>query len=278
MQLNKISHYPVKSCKSVETESCLIEERGIRHDRRYVVIDQNNLTVTGRDNSKLPLLHVSATDQGLSISNDGGETFSIPAPDAQMPIREIRIWDDHVNAWDLGDTVAQQMSTALDQNVRVVYMDDSIIRDIEADWPHDEVAPVSFADNYPILLVNESSTTALSELADDHLDTRRFRSNFTITGASAWDEDEWKRIKIGDIRFEVAMPCARCKFTTLDPDSAKVHPNQEPLRTLARHRRGQDGDLYFGQYLVPLNTGELRTGDPLIVEERGPRRPTLRDN
>jgi len=253
-----------------------MEPRGIQHDRRYVVVDENDLTLTGRDNAKLPLLRVSVTDEGLLIGDGDDEQFSVPRPETATAMREIRIWDDSVNAWDLGDTVAQQMSNVLEQRVRVVYMDDSIIRDIEADWPRDHVAPVSFADAYPVLLINESSAEALTALAEDQLDARRFRSNLTISGAPAWDEDQWKRIKIGDIRFEVATPCARCRFTTRDPDTAAIHPQQEPLRTLARYRRGEDGEVYFGQYLVPLNSGVVQIGDTLTVETSGEKRPILR--
>jgi len=253
-----------------------MESRGIQHDRRYVVVDENDLTLTGRDNAKLPLLRVSVTDDGLQIGNSDEELFSVPRPETATATRNIRIWDDTVSAWDLGDAVAQQMSNVLEQRVRVMYMDDSIVRDIEAGWPRDYVAPVSFADAYPVLLINESSADALTALAEDQLDARRFRSNLTISDAPAWEEDQWKRVKIGDVRFEVATPCARCKFTTRDPDTAAIHPEQEPLRTLARHRRGEDGEVYFGQYLVPLNTGVVQVGDTLTVEAHGEKRPILR--
>lgn len=278
MKLSAINYFPIKSCQGVEIDHCEIQARGIQHDRRYLVIDKNNRAVTGRENTALALLNVVATDTGLAIRSDNGADLQIAVPAADAPTHSVSIWDDTVQARDLGDSVAEKLTTILAEPVRLVYMDDTIVRDIEAAYPHEQALPLSFADTYPMLVINESSVTDLSDLAGEALSAKRFRANFHISGAPEWDEDSWYKIRIANVRFDVANPCARCKFTTRDPDTAEIHANQEPLRTLARHRRGDDGEVYFGQHLVPLESGRIKVGDSVSIEQRGPLRPTLKNN
>jgi uncharacterized protein YcbX len=71
-------------------------------------------------------------------------------------------------------------------------------------------------------------------------------------------------VRIGEVSFRVAKPCARCVITTTDQLTGAR--GKEPLRTLGRHRRVGQG-LLFGQNLVPEGTGTLRVGDPLTVLE-----------
>jgi hypothetical protein len=93
----------------------------------------------------------------------------------------------------------------------------------------------------------------------------RFRPNLVVSGGPAWAEDDWRRVRIGDAVFRMAKRCARCVFTTVDPDTAQR--GKEPLRTLARHRRW-DGKTWFGVNLIPDNPDvTVRVGDPVEVLE-----------
>jgi uncharacterized protein len=69
------------------------------------------------------------------------------------------------------------------------------------------------------------------------------------------------------VEFLVAKPCSRCIMTTIEPGSERFNAMKEPLATLSRYRRGEDGEVYFGQNLVPLNEGEIRLGDRVEVLE-----------
>jgi hypothetical protein len=137
---------------------------------------------------------------------------------------------------------------------------------------------VSFADSYPYLVAN---TTSLDDLnARILVDSRHkaqnypaipmaaFRPNFVVSGAAAWAEDTWKRLRVGDAEFEVVSPCERCKITTLDPsDPRKVRKDQEPLRTLAKFRRNADG-VIFASNAICRNPGvTINVGDVVEVLE-----------
>lgn len=90
----------------------------------------------------------------------------------------------------------------------------------------------------------------------------RFRPNIVITGCPAHAEDSWQQVRIGDVGFRVAKPCARCVITTTNQDTGDRSP--EPLRTLATYRV-RDGQVLFGQNLVHQGRGTVRVGEAVVV-------------
>ena len=103
--------------------------------------------------------------------------------------------------------------------------------------------------------------------AEGPIPMRRFRPSVVVSGAPAWAEDGWRRLRIGPVTFRVAKGCDRCVFTTIDPDTAEK--GHEPLFALARHRRW-DGKVWFGVNLIPdapPPSAVLRLGDPVEILE-----------
>ncbi len=94
----------------------------------------------------------------------------------------------------------------------------------------------------------------------------RFRPNLVIEGAEAFAEDNWKRIRIGDMQFELLKPCARCILTTIDPATGERSPDREPFATLKTYRE-VEGDVMFGQNMVNVGPGELEVGMEVEVLE-----------
>jgi hypothetical protein len=96
---------------------------------------------------------------------------------------------------------------------------------------------------------------------------RRFRPNLGIDGDLPYAEDDWRRIRVGEVEFEGVKNCSRCVFTTIDPDTGEKSPDMEPLRTLSSYRRRPEGGVYFGQNLIPRGAGVIRVGDSVTVLE-----------
>jgi uncharacterized protein YcbX len=130
----------------------------------------------------------------------------------------------------------------------------------------DSDVPLTFADGYPLLLIGQASLDALSARLGRPLAMARFRPNLVVSGAEAFAEDSWKRIRIGGTTFRLAKPCERCVFTTVDPDSGRKALDQEPLRTLAKFRKTPEGVL-FGQNVIAEGSTELVLGMPVEVLE-----------
>lgn len=91
----------------------------------------------------------------------------------------------------------------------------------------------------------------------------QFRPNFVFAGGNAHDEDDWKDIKIGNLRFTIVKPCARCVITTIDQRSG--NKNKEPLSTLSTYRNF-DNKILFGQNVIAHDEGIIKVGDQIILK------------
>ncbi len=92
----------------------------------------------------------------------------------------------------------------------------------------------------------------------------RFRPNLVVSATQAHAEDDWKRIRIGAVEFDLIKTCTRCVFTTVDPATGVKDASGEPLRTLKEYRRSEAG-IIFGMNLVSRNQGVIKLGDELVV-------------
>jgi len=124
---------------------------------------------------------------------------------------------------------------------------------------------VGFADQCPILLTTEASLADLNSRMDHPILMDRFRPNLVLSGTEAWEEDKWRRIKIGECEFKVNQDCVRCVFTTIDPITKAKDPKSEPLRTMNSFRKGPKGGVVFGMHLTPITLGKVNLGDEIVV-------------
>mmetsp|Transcript_3858 Transcript_3858/g.5574 ORF Transcript_3858/g.5574 Transcript_3858/m.5574 type:complete len:378 (-) Transcript_3858:201-1334(-) len=136
---------------------------------------------------------------------------------------------------------------------------------------------VSLADEAPYLLTTEASLDDLNQhlkkRSQNPVDMKRFRPNIVLSrngkNNKAWEEDTWKRIRIGKTtEFWVWQRCGRCTMTTIDRESLQRGP--EPLATLSTFRERKNGQRNFGVHLIPVNPYEkatIRVGDTLEVLE-----------
>jgi len=196
----------------------------------------------------------------------------VPVPDGTELV-PVSVWDSDLLAAPADDAAAAWLSGIVGEPVRLVYLDDPTRRPTNPKYSLDSDR-VSFADGYPLLLTSEESLAALNgwiaegpKAAEGPFPMRRFRPSVVVSGAPAWAEDGWRRLRIGPVTFRNAKGCDRCVFTTIDPDTAEK--SHEPLFTLARHRQW-DNKLWFGINLIPDNAGPdafIRPGDPVEILE-----------
>jgi uncharacterized protein YcbX len=179
----------------------------------------------------------------------------------------VTVWKSDVLARPCDAAADAWLSAFLDRPVRLVHMADDVHRPMTSSHAQagDEV---SFADAYPLLLITRAAVELLNTKLERAMSPLRFRPNLIVDGAPAHAEDNWSRIRIGEVEFEVGTPCVRCVFTTVDPERGERDPDGQPLKTLIGYRRGPDG-VTFGRNLVPRTRGTIRLGDPVEVLARG---------
>lgn len=130
-----------------------------------------------------------------------------------------------------------------------------------------------FADAYPLHILNLASVHDVARrLSGVSLSAIRFRPNIFITGPRKYEEDSWKKIRIGDYEYFVVCRTARCKLPNNDPVTGISHPS-EPDRTLRSFRRidkGTAANACLGMQMVPASEkSQIRVGDPIEVLETG---------
>lgn len=270
MSLAELWRYPVKSCRGESLSDALVEPWGLAGDRRWMLVDDAGAAITARTINALVLLRPEITESGLLLHCPGQSPLEVLRPDPAVQV-PVSLWSSHLTAVPTDRAVAAWVSAKLEVGARLVWLDDPTRRPTDPAYsePSDRV---SFADGYPLLLTSEASLAALDEemaASQDNGGTgvsmARFRPNVVVSGAPAWAEDDWRRVRIGEATFRAVKGCARCALTTVDPRTAER--GREPLATLARTRRW-DTRTWFGINLVPDVAGvTISVGDEIEVLE-----------
>jgi uncharacterized protein YcbX len=256
--LSAINRFPVKSCRGQALQHALVEPWGLAGDRRWLLVDETGTALTAREVPRMLLIEPQLRpDGGLEVAAPDVAPFSVHVPPATTPAR-IRIHRNEVQAAPGSAEAAAWFSAVIGVPVRLMYCHDPARRHPNPTFtrPTDSV---SFADAYPLLLASSTSLDALNDWIaegpnahEGPLPMARFRPNLVVSGGVPWDEDGWRRIRIGTAVFRVVKGCDRCTITMTDPLTAAR--GKEPIATLARHRRW-DGETWFAMNIVPDNPG-----------------------
>jgi len=270
LQLTDIRRYPVKSCRGERLREAVVEPWGLAGDRRWMIVDSAGAQITAREYPDLVRVTPRLDGDSIRLAAPGLPELTVPVPSATAQV-PVSVWHSDLTAALACDEASEWLGKITGEPVRLVYLDDPTRRPTNPDYSQASDR-VSFADAFPLLLTTRESLAALNDwilegprFAEGPVPMTRFRPSVVVTGAAAWAEDGWQRLRIGDVTFRVAKGCDRCVFTTIDPDTAVK--GKEPLVTLARHRRW-DGKVWFGVQLIPddLQPGaQITVGAPVTV-------------
>lgn len=263
LRLSEITIYPIKSAGRIALELAEVEARGLAQDRRWMLIDENQRFLTQRQHPRMALIDVRLDGAALVLNAPGMDTLVLPFAYARVETAEVTIWRDRCAAWVCPEDVNAWFSHFMGLSCRLVHMAEDQIRPVDPDYAQ-AGDTVGFADGYPLLLISEASLVDLNTRLESPVSMRQFRPNLVVAGGRAFQEDGWRRIRIGECEFELVKPCARCVLTTVDPDRGVAHPGREPLRTLMRYRTRENG-VMFGQNLIARRLGRLRLGDAVEI-------------
>lgn len=264
MHVSSLHIYPIKSCAGTALAQAQVGKYGLEGDRAFMLVDADNRFLTQREAPRMALIvpQWDGATLTLTLTAPGLAALQVPAQQ-DGPRRTATIWRNTVIAADQGDLAAAWLSEFLQQPVRLVGKSPEFTRPLNPQYaprPSDETA---FADGYPVLLISQASLDALNdrliERGHEPMPMNRFRPNIVVAGASAFAEDGWQRVGLGQILFDVVKPCPRCVMTTVNQDTGIMEP-KEPLATMATFRTQELG-VMFGQNLVHANTGTVAVGD-----------------
>ncbi|BET00368.1 cofactor sulfurase [Nesidiocoris tenuis] len=310
-EIAELHIYPVKSCKGISVEEARLLSIGMTEvttaqrpplgDRRMVIYKVDAMEfISARTYPHLLQIEVGlATNGKMHLDYDGSRVeFEIPSG---KPDRKIRLWTEQVPVVDCGDDVADWLKKIVfddKTDVRLGYWPgDHVRRDI----PHlvakyNSVFPEmkneftgAYSDLGPYLLLNEASVAELKGKIDERnkddigegqlaVSSKNFRGNIIIRGPSAYEEDTYEWVRIGDnVVFRNFKPCTRCSLTTIDPDTSVRNKNLEPITTLKTYRlldeekRKLDSSpvmgIYVGLHDASLEGEIIKVGQPVYVSD-----------
>lgn len=263
IRLSAIIRYPVKGIAGHSVARSRVEPSGLRHDRRWIVVDERGNFLSQRSLPRLALVGGTFDGTRLELTAPGRDPLHLTVPDGRRRTA-LTVWRDRVDGAAAEPAADRWLSGFLDRPCRLVYMDERCRRPLTSPLGRPGET-VSFADGYPVLLISAASLADLNERLDRPLPMDRFRPNLVVEGCGAFAEDRWRRVAIGEAVFRHAGLCPRCTVTTVDQASGE-RAGQEPLRTLATYRRQEDG-VVFGVNLIPERTGEIVAGGTVAVLE-----------
>lgn len=264
--LSDLYIYPVKSLGGIRLTEAAVEPRGLRHDRRWLIVNARNQFMTQRQTAAMAHLKVAPAYNGFLLSHQQRpDLLPLYVPFAATPEKTlfVTIWDDMVFAWRAKPECDTWLTEALGEECKLVYMSDMVRRDVEPEH-NPEGQLVSFADGYPFLLIGQESLAELNTRLAEPVGMDRFRPNLVFSGGEAFAEDGWASFQVGDVSFRAVRACGRCVLTTIDQTTAQKNPAGEPLRTLATYRT-EGGKVMFGQNVTSAGRGTVRVGDALAV-------------
>ncbi len=264
VKVSSLFYYPVKSCRGISLNEAVIGDKGIENDRRFMLIDPDGEFMTQRNHPRMALINTEISASGLHLSTSGMPELFLK-PTFRGPRMNVNIWRDQCVTVDQGEEAARWLSEFLGTPCRLVQMADDFNRDVDPDYTVDRSAHVDFVDGFPFLLISEASVNDLNRRLDSPVPVIRFRPNIVVSGSLPYEEDQWKKIRIGSIEFSLVKPCARCVITTIDPDTAQK--NKEPMRTLATYRLEGKNKVLFGHNLIHNQTGRIKVGDEVTVSD-----------
>jgi uncharacterized protein YcbX len=116
-----------------------------------------------------------------------------------------------------------------------------------------------------VTLHGRASVAAVAAaVGDSALDERRFRSNIAIEGLDAWEELAWigRKVRIGNLQFDVVKPKVRCLATHANPDTGE---RDRPILKTLKGAFAQEQPTFAVAMAVIGGGGEIRVGDAVTL-------------
>jgi uncharacterized protein YcbX len=253
VRLQSLHLYPVKSCAGIARDVHELDDTGLDLDRAWMVVDEHREFLSQRELPRLALVQPTLRASDLVLRAPGMLALHLALDRVEAPCR-VRVWDDEVDAFDMGELAAQWFGDYLGRRARLVRFDPDARRLADKRWTGAIDAPTQFADAFPLLVVSAASLDALNRRLAQPVTLARFRPNLVLDGIDAHAEDYIDEIAFdgGAVRLKLVKPCTRCSVPDVDPLTAETgHAVGDALAAYRADAR-MGGALTFGMNAIVL--------------------------
>jgi uncharacterized protein len=258
LRIGQLFIHPIKSCGGIAVDVAPLIETGFEYDREWMVVDQHGDLVTQRELPRMALIQPTLRASDLVLRAPGMLALHLQLDAVEGDCR-VRVWDDTVDAFDMGDLAAQWFSDCLGQPLRLARFNPDVQRLASAEWTGAIAARTAFSDAFPLLVLSSASLAELNRrlaaAGHDAVTMQRFRPNIVIDGLTeANGEDFIDTLTVdsadGPVVLKLVKPCSRCTIPDVDPATAV--PGHSVTDTMIAYRANArvGGALAFGQNAV----------------------------
>lgn len=250
--------HPIKSCAGIAVDQAVLIETGFEYDRAWMVVDAHGEFVSQRELPRMALVRPTLRAHDLVLRAPGMLALHLKLDTVEAACR-VRVWDDSVDAFDMGDLAAQWFSDFLGQPLRLARFDPDARRVADAKWTGAVEARTAFSDGFPLLVTSGASLAELNRrlaaTGETPVTMQRFRPNLVLDGvADAHGEDHFDTLAIespdGDVLLQLVKPCGRCTIPDVDPETATQGHAVADVMAAYRAELRIGGALAFGQNAV----------------------------
>jgi uncharacterized protein len=242
MRLASIHVYPIKGTRGLRLEASDVLLSGLRHDRRFMLVDADGKFMTQRRHPELASVDVALGSESITIGGEIDVPLALPSA---LVRTKVTVWKDTVDAVAVPGDASRWFSDRLGVACTLY-------------WMPPDVARPGFTDEFPLLVASLASLADLNTRLDTPVPMDRFRPNLVIEGGAPFDEERFPTATVGTVRMTMPKRCSRCEVTTVDQTTGEV--GKEPLRTLASYRK--DGNhVYFAMNAIPEREGRVAVND-----------------
>jgi uncharacterized protein len=220
--------YPIKSCGGIELKEAVLTDTGLDLDRAWMVVDEKGEFLTQRQLPRMALIQPTLTSFDMIVKAPGMSALKLAIDEVAEPVT-VKVWEDTVKAFDMGDEAAYWFSDFLNQTVRLVRFDPEQKRLSSMKWTNGIEAKNGFDDGFAVLVTSVASLKVLNDklavAGEKAVTMQRFRPNVVLTGIDAYDEDRLDTLHIstqeGVAQLKHVKPCARCTIPDVDLQTGK---------------------------------------------------------
>ena len=241
--------YPVKSARGIARRSVRVVATGFEWDRQWMVIDAQGTFLSQRTHPQLARIVPAITATALTLEAPRLPALTLPLTEGGGERVAVRVHRDPCVGLDQGREADEWVSEAVGQPARLVRVPPHPERRANPQFAGTTVAPLSFADGYPVLVCNQASLEDLNTRMPEPIPMERFRPNIVLEGLSAWAEDRIATLAVGELTLRLVKPCTRCTIPSVDQRTGSLSTDPAPVLRQFRFSTALRG-VTFGENAV----------------------------
>src|SRR3569623_1850409 len=121
LRVSQVYIYPIKSLGGIALDRAKVTDRGFQYDRRWMLVDHNNLFISQREVHQMALLKPALTGECIKVTHAVKQSsYTIPFNQTKNEFAEVTIWDDTCTGQFVSNEADEWFSSKLEFTCRLI--------------------------------------------------------------------------------------------------------------------------------------------------------------